>query len=157
MENNKLKDKLKTIVSLAQECLAELGENNVVVSVKTNTESKKETNTGLLLKIVNKISDCDEADAIKNKVLDKSKVEGKILLCFYISNKYFNNEWLITSDIESITSELDVKIDGRNVSNYFKILRPYLESGAERKRGQSTPYRINRKGTKRFEEIINEN
>lgn len=109
----------------------------------------------LILSIVNKVGDCDESEKIQSKVLDQTSMEGKILLCFFISHKYFKNTWLTTSDIEKITSALGTKITMGNVSNKIKDeLRQYLESGAVRKQGQSTPYRFNRKGAKRFEEIL---
>lgn len=108
----------------------------------------------LILAIVNKIGDCDESEEVQIKVLDKASMEGKILLCFYISCKYFKNAWLNTGDIEKITSDLGVKIDVRNATNKIKELRRYLESGKSRKKGQPTPYRLNRKGKKRFEDII---
>jgi len=109
----------------------------------------------LILSIVNKIGDCDESGKVQSKVLDQTGMEGKILLCFFISQKYFKNVWLTTGDIEKITSALGTKIAVGNVSNKIKgELRQYLESGAVRKQGQPTPYRLNRKGIKRFNEIV---
>lgn len=109
----------------------------------------------LVLVIVNKIGECEESEDIQIKVLDQVDMEGKILLCFFISQKYFKNAWLNTGDIEKITSELGAKIAVGNVSNKIKdSLKQYLESGAVRKPGQPTPYRLNRKGVKRFNEII---
>jgi hypothetical protein len=109
----------------------------------------------LILPIVNKVGDCDESEEVQSKVLDQKSMEAKILLCFYISYKYFENAWLTTGDIEKVTSGLGTKIAVGNVSNKIKgELRQYLESGAVRKRGQPTPYRLNRKGAKRFEEIL---
>ncbi len=112
----------------------------------------------LILDIVNKIGECDESEKIQNKILDKTDMEGKILLCFYITHKYFKNTWLTTGDIEKITSGLGTRITAGNASNKITGgLRKYLESGAVRRKGQPTPYRLNRKGVKRFEEILNEN
>ena len=109
----------------------------------------------LVLSIVNKIGDCDETEKIQKRVLDKRSMEARIMLCFYISHKYSNNAWLTTGDIEKITSELGIKIDKRNSTNKMKDLRQYLESGSARRKGQPTPYRLNRQGVKRFEEILN--
>lgn len=118
-------------------------------------ETETDNSGDLTLAIVNKIGECDESEEIQNKVLDQRSAEGKILLCFYISHKYFKNAWLRTGDIEKITSDLGAKIAIGNVSNKIKKeLRQYLESGAVRKQGQPTPYRLNRKGEKRFEEIL---
>jgi hypothetical protein len=108
----------------------------------------------LVLKIINKVGDCEESEQIKSKVLDKRSQEAKLLLCLYISYKYFSNQWLNSGDMEKITSELGIKIDTRNITNKLKEIRQYLESGSTRKKGQPTPYRLNRKGTNRFEEIL---
>ncbi len=124
-------------------------------SVMVSTKTKTIDSGALILSIVNKIGECNESEEIQSRVFDKTSMEGKILLCFYISYKYFKNTWLTTSNIEKITSALGTKITAGNVSNKIKDeLRKYLESGAVRKKGQPTPYRLNRKGVKRFEEII---
>jgi len=155
MSQEILKEKLEVIKDLVEECLAELGAPRKKPARTSSDVIKKETLVkNISLQIVNKIGDCDESDAIKNQVLDKRSAEGKVLLCFYLSHKYFRNEWLTSGDIEKITSELGVKIDKKNVTNYLTDLRQYLESGAVRKKGQPTPYRLNRKGVRRFEEII---
>lgn len=120
---------------------------------KNGVADTNDSNT-LILAVVNKVGECDESEEIQNRIIDKTSMEGKILLCFYISHKYFKNTWLNTGDIEKITSDLGVKIDVRNATNKIKELRRYLESGKSRKKGQPTPYRLNRKGAKRFEEII---
>lgn len=110
----------------------------------------------LILLIINKVGDCKESEEIQQKVLDKKGADSKILLCFYIANKYFNNAWLTSGVIEKITSGLGVKIDIGYISNKIKgVIRAYLESGAMRKNGLPTPYRLNRSGIKKFEEILN--
>jgi len=118
-------------------------------------QTEKQNSDDLILLIVNKVGDCVESEEMQSKILDRKGMEEKILLCFYISYKYFKNEWLTTGDIERVTSGLGAKIAVGNVSNKIKEeLIKYLESGAVRKKGQPTPYRLNRKGVKRFEEII---
>lgn len=114
----------------------------------------KLTEEFLALNIINKVGDCKESEQIKSKVLDTRSQEAKLLLCLYISYKYFSNQWLNSGDMEKITSELGIKIDVRNITNKLKEIRQYLESGSTRKNGQPTPYRLNRKGVNRFEEIL---
>ena len=124
-------------------------------SIRKNYEKIETTNSDdLILLIVNKVGDCEESEEMQTKILDQRSAEGKILLCFYISYKYFKNIWLNTGNIEEITSNLGVKIDVRNVTNKISELRRYLESGSIRKKGQPTPYRLHRKGFKRFNEIL---
>lgn len=133
-------------------------ENRILLKKdKMSIQFDVKASDNLILSIVNKIGDCKESEKIQINILDKTSMGGKILLCFYISYKYFKNSWLTTGDIEKITSALGTKIAISNVSNKIKSeLRKYLESETVRKKGQSTPYRLNRKGVKRFEETINE-
>jgi hypothetical protein len=155
MKEKTLKEKLEMIISLSQDALALLGEEVQREKISGSSSVQKETDSSnLVLDIINKVADCDEADEIKEYILDKRGSEGRVLLPYYISYKYFGNAWIGAGEIEKITSELGIKIDTRNVSNYLKEYRSSLESGSVRKRGQSTPYRLNRKGLKRFEEII---
>lgn len=155
MSDESLRQKLETIQMLAEECLKQLGHKKHDVSRPegaANTAPARDEDTAV--KIANKVADCDENQKIQSNVLDKRDMEGKILLCFYISYKYFGNAWLTTGDIEKITTDLGVKIDARNVTNKMKELRQFLESGAVRKKGQPTPYRLNRNGMKRFQDIL---
>jgi len=119
-------------------------------------QDKKQNSDDLILSIINKVGDCTESEGIQSEILNQKSMEAKILLCFYISYKYFKNNWLTTGDIERITSGLDVKIAIGNVSNKIKSnLRQYLESGSVRRKGLPTPYRLNRKGAKYFESLLN--
>jgi hypothetical protein len=106
------------------------------------------------LAIANSITNCEEAELIQNKVLDSRNLEARILLCFFISNKYFGNAWLTSGNIERITSELGVKVSSANASTKLKSLRAFLESGKVRKNGLPTPYRLNRSGQKHFDNIL---
>lgn len=156
MSQEGLKGRLQAIKSLVDQCLAELGVSEKKLTLPGSDVDEKQTpSKDIFLRVVNKIGDCDECDAIQKQVINKRSAEAKILLCFYVSYKYFENEWLTSGDIEKITSELGVKIHTKNVSNYLTTFRPYLESGAIRRKGQPTPYRLNKKGVERFEEIIN--
>lgn len=154
MNQPTLKEKLEAIIHLAEESLQELG-SPVGKAGKSSASSEATTPASdLVLQIVNKVGDCDEAEAIQTTVLDVRKPEGKLLLPFYIAHKYFENAWLTSRHIESITSGLGVKIAKNNVSNYLVEYKKYLESGSVRKKGQATLYRLNRNGVKRFEQII---
>mgnify|MGYP003395754125 CR=1 len=153
MSQKTLEEKLKTIKSLAEECLSELG--STPKQSQPRTVEEKEPDSDIVLQIVNKVGDCEEADAIERTVLKKRSADARILMCLYIAYKYFDKQWLTTGDIEKITSELSVKVDARNGSNNVKGLRQYVESGSARKKGQPTPYRLNRKGAEHFEGILN--
>lgn len=155
MTDTRLEEILKQLEVHERRILA-LEKSMSPVGVIEEAEQKgKSPEKNVLLLIINKVGDCEESDAIHKKVLDKKGMEPKILLCFYISYKYFNNNWLTTGSVEKITSGLGVKIAVPNVSTKIKKgLHLYLEGGAVRKNGQPTPYRLNRNGGKRFEEIL---
>lgn len=111
----------------------------------------------LIMDIVNKIKNCEESDKIETQILDKNNQEARILLPYYISYKYFANQPLTTGDVEKITRELGVEIKASNVANKIKeSLLKYLDTDSSRKKGKPTPYKLNRKGIKRFEEILEE-
>ncbi len=118
--------------------------------------TKLAENSDIVLEITNKIGDCQENESIQKKVLDQRNPQNKIMLCFYISSKYFGNTWLTSGKIEKITSQLGVKINIAQISRSLVKLRSYLESAASRRNGQPTPYRLNRNGLKYFETILNE-
>lgn len=162
MNEDKLRNFVRNIELLLEELKSELSiekSEHVELEKNINSSDKKYTGTknssDFILLIVNKIGDCEESEQLKSKILDVRNQEAKLLLCFFISYKYFSNQWLNSGDIEKITSELGVKIDKRNITNKLKEIRQYLESGATRKKGQATPYRLNRKGVTRFGEILN--
>ncbi len=125
------------------------GKKNVVTG-----QADSDNSANLVLSIVNKVVDCEESEDIQRKVLDQKNMEAKILLCFYVSYKYFDNAWLTSGDIEKITSDLGIKIDQRNITNKLEKIRRYLESASARKKGRATPYRLNRKGVQHFEKIL---
>ncbi|HEV2112473.1 MAG TPA: hypothetical protein VGT99_14035 [Gammaproteobacteria bacterium] len=155
MNTELLKQRLLTIRDMVDECLANVG-NSSDNSLAASSSRKAEANSveDIAVVIANKAGDCEEAPKLK-KLLDKPSPEIKILLCFYISYKYFDNHWLTTGHIAVATSELGIKIDQGQASNKIKELRRYVESGSSRKKGQPTPYRLNRLGLNRFEELMN--
>ena len=111
--------------------------------------------TDIILDISNKIDNCEESGIALDSILKSRDNKQKILLCYYMSYKYFSNQWLSSSDIEAITIQLRTKIDKRNIPRTLKILRQYLESSMARKKGAKIAYRLNRRGAQYFEEILN--
>lgn len=156
MKKESLKEKLKLIETLVGECLVELdGKETSTQPVKTSAEESKSTED-IGLQIANKICDCDEYELLEKKIIDTEDKEAKILMCFYISKKYFENQWLTSGNVEKITSEIGIKITVSNASKLLKKMRAYLECGESRKKGVPTKYRLNRNGLKKVEEILHE-
>lgn len=160
MDNQTLFTKLNQIKSLSEECLAVLS-NSPTPKRKLSLakENKKdEAGNDYILSIANKIKNCDESDQIEKEILDKTFSPGRVLLSFYICYKYFPQQGLTTGDIEKITSELRVKIQTPNVSKAISdSLHKYLEGNSTRIKGKPVVYKLNRKGAKYFESLLNPN
>ncbi len=130
-------------------------ENLSLKKGKKKTPLPEPLSEDFIMDIVNKIKDCKESDKIESQILDKNKEEGRILLPYYVSYKYFSNRCLTTVDIEKTTGELGVKIKESNTANKIKeSLLKYLDSASRREKGKPTFYKLNRKGIKHFEEIL---
>ncbi len=159
MDNQDLFTKLNQIKSLSEECLTALSKSPASkVKLVPLKEKKDKGISDYILSIVNKIKNCDEADEIETKILDKTALPGRILLPFYICYKYFPEQGLTTGDIEKITSELRMKVKTPNVSKTISdSLHKYLEGDSTRIKGKPVVYRLNRKGAKYLESLLKPN
>lgn len=155
MNNEMLRQRLLSIKQMVNECLESLGysQDDSVLPASDTHEA-----TGIIedmsAAIANKVGECEDSNKLK-KLLDKPTPDSKVLLCLYISYKYFDKQWLTSGQIAKATAELGIKIDQGQASNKIKEMRRYIESGSARKRGQPTPYRLNRQGLQHFEEMMN--
>lgn len=161
MDNQILFTKLNEIKRLAEEGLVVLSGEHVPKHKQMIT--KKETKNGDVfsdpnLLIINKIKNCEASERIEKEILDKTSMHGRILLPFYICYKYFPQQGLTTGDIAKITSELRVKVQTPNVSNAISdSLQKYLDGNSTRVKGKAVIYKLNRKGAKYFESLLNPN
>lgn len=149
--------KLNEIQRLANECLVVLADRNEVREKAKSTEGKQEDSLGnYIVNIVNKIKDCPESERIDKHILDKNTISGRVLLPFFICYKYFSRQGLTTKDIEKITEEFRVKIKLPNISNAVaNSLQRYLYGDSTRVKGRAVVYKLNRKGAKYFESLLN--
>ena len=160
MDNQTLFAKLNEIKKLAEEGLAVLSGDHVP---KRKQISKKENKKDgafpdSILLIVNKIKDCEESEKIDAQVLNKISLPAKVLLPFYICYKYFPEQGLTTGDIEKITSQLRVRVKVPNVSKAVAgSLQKYLAGDSIRWRGKTSRYKLNLKGAKYFESLLDPN
>jgi hypothetical protein len=129
-------------------------------SVPRKSESAETaTETPNYHEIVNKINDCEAAEAIAEKILDKKDVLNRVLLPLYIVHEYFDDKWGLSSgDVAKILADLKIKVDISNASK--KLSGPakgFLQSDGIRKRGGGggVRYRLNRRGIKHFENFLN--
>ncbi len=154
MDNQNLFTKLNEIKKLAEECLASLTDVNMPKHKQVIKKKNKKDDITLL--IVNKIKDCDEFEKIEKEILDKKSIPGRVLLPFYICYKYFPQQGLTTGDVEKITEQLGVRVRTPNVSNAVTgPLWKYLAGDSSRRRGKVVVYKLNRKGAKYFESLLN--
>jgi len=155
MTNDKLIAKLNEIKSLADECLASLGNVPKKQRQSSVKKSTKDDTDDYILSIVNKIKNCEEADKIEEKILDKVSIPGRVLLPFYVCYKYFPRQGLTTGGVARITSELRVGVKTPNVSKAIaESLQKYLEGNSTRVKGKAVIYKLNRKGAKYFESLL---
>ena len=130
------------------------------IKVLEGNRNKKEVSldgqeeTDIVLGMVNKIRDCPETNKIQAGILSKKNRDLKVLLCFYIARKYFNNPWITSGVVESVTKGLSIGIDIRNIPYTLKRIEKYLEQGTVRKRGLPTPYKLNSRGLQFFDEVL---
>lgn len=159
MDNQTLIAKLNQIKKLSEECMeAVAGDPTLKTKQAPIKEKRNKTASDYILSIVNKIKNCDESDLIEKEILDKTSLPGRILLSFYICYKYFPHQGLTTGDIEKITSDLRVRVQTPNVSRTIsKSLYKYLEGNSTRVKGKPVIYKLNRKGVKYFELLLNPN
>ena len=160
MDNQTLFAKLNEIKRLAEEGLAALSGDH---TPKHKQISKKENKkSGVLsdpiLLIVNKTKECEESEKIYTHVLSKISLPPRVLLPFYICYKYFPEQDLTTGDVEKITDQLRVRVKVPNVSTAVTdSLQKYLAGDSTRGRGKISRYKLNLKGAKYFESLLNPN
>ena len=95
-------------------------------------------------------------ECVETEILDKSDQLNRVLLPLYIVYKYFENySGLTTGDVETVTDGLGVRVLMRNASKVFATGgSKYVTSDVVRKQGRATRYKLNRRGTRRFEELF---
>ena len=73
-----------------------------------------------LAEIVNLIKNCDEAESVEERILDRTSLVNRVLLSLYVVHEYMANKYaLTTGDINKITTDLGVPVSTANVSHAF--------------------------------------
>ena len=160
MDNQTLFVKLNEIKRLAEEGLAALSGDHAPKQKQISKKENKKDDAfpDPILSIVNKIKDCEESEKIDAQVLNKISLPARVLLPFYICYKYFPEQGLTTGDIEKITFQLRVRVKVPNVSKAVaNSLQKYLAGDSTRGRGKTSRYKLNLKGAKYFESLLNPN
>lgn len=110
-----------------------------------------------LVKIIETIRNCDEAEAIETEVLDKSGQVNRILLPLYVMHEYFENEAGFTSgDVSRVTTDLGVPVSTANASKTLSgTASRYVIGDTVRRKGQPVRYKLGRRGVQYFKEVLN--
>ncbi|MBI5953473.1 MAG: hypothetical protein HY865_17605 [Chloroflexi bacterium] len=122
---------------------------------KSPIQTQTSKNKFDVLKIINTLRDCNEADNIEKNVLDKPSELNRVLLPLYILEKHLHDEiGLTTSEISKVAIKLGVKVSRQNSLRAIKFTGPkYVFTDAE---GARIPrYRLNRRGVQYMEGVIN--
>lgn len=132
-------------------------------SNKTKGSKKKSVTNAPVLKeylneIVNYIKNCDEAETIDNRILDRTSQVNRILLPLYIVHEHMDKSIGLTSgDVNKITTDLGVPISRPNASHTLSgTASKYVMGDKVRKMGQSVSYKITRRGLKYMKQILEE-
>jgi len=145
--------------------LIELGTKYAGQSLEKKTEliRKKDSPVELgeakedqLLKLVNTVKTCEEAELIGVNILDRNSQVDRILLPMYISHKYFSDKIVLTTgDISKFLSALGINISTANVSHIFSsAASKYIIGDKIQKKGQPIRYRLTRSGVKYLSTVI---
>lgn len=115
-----------------------------------------ETDSPDLNEIVNLVKNCDEAEALEKKILDRASQVDRTLLPLYIVHEHMRNKFGLTSgEISRITAELGVRVTQPNVSTTLSSTAGrYVMGDKVRKRGQPTRYRLSRRGLQYLKSVI---
>jgi hypothetical protein len=122
------------------------------------TPATNETNyqDTCLAEVVNLIKTCDEADAIGEKILNRTSQVDRTLLPLYIVHEYLGNaRGLSSGDVYKITRELGVPVSTPNVSTTLSsTAAKYVIGDRIRRQGQQVLYKLSRKGVQYMKNVI---
>jgi hypothetical protein len=130
-------------------------------STNTKTEKKVQSttlskDTFNLMDIVNKIKECDEAEAIEKQILDRTSEVNRVLLPLYVIHEHFkNSKGLTTTEIDKVTTELGIRVSRQNALRAVKFSGSrYVIGDKPRKRGTPSRYKLNRRGLIYMKSVI---
>jgi hypothetical protein len=106
--------------------------------------------------IVNAVKNCDEADAIEEKILDKTSQVDRTLLPLYVMHEYIEvKQGLTSGDINRVTTQLGIPISTANASSTLSgTASRYVMADSVRKKGVPVRYTLSRKGTQYMKGVL---
>lgn len=121
-----------------------------------NAKSGNEQSAVDITAIVNEVKNCDEADVIEEKILDKTSQVDRTLLPLYIVYEYIESKVGLTSgDINRVTKQLGIPISTANASRTLSgTASRYVMADSVRKKGVPVRYSLSRKGAQYMKGIL---
>jgi hypothetical protein len=109
--------------------------------------------------IIKTIKNCDWAESIETKVLDKVGQVNRILLPLFIVHEYMDNAYALTSgEVSQITTDLGIPVQTPNVSRTLSgTASKYVIGDKVRKQGQAVRYKLSRRGVQYFKGLLEVN
>ncbi len=138
----------------------EAKQKRINLNAKGNAKVKGDAgDTFDLSEIINQIRDCDEAEVIEAKILDKVGQVNRILLPLYIVHEYLDNAHGLTSgEVSKITTDLGVPVQTPNASNTLSgSASRYVIGDIIRKQGQPVRYKLSRRGVQYLKGVLEGN
>lgn len=133
-------------------------ESGVIKKRKSAAGIKKEEKSEQdnILDVINYIKNCEEADAIEEKILDRASQVDRVLLPLYVADKLENKPHLSSGDIHSVLKELGIKIALPNISNTLRgTASKYVMGDRQLKKGAGVvKYQISRSGRQYITKIL---
>ncbi len=135
-------------------------EKGTAKSKKSRKIAKAELSDGnkkdYIVALINAIKNSNDVDEIESKILDKASQVDKVLLPLFIVSREFDNKFSLTSgDIYKVLKELGISMALPNVSRTLKKRAvKYVIADKVTKKGESTPYKISRKGEQYISGIL---
>ncbi len=147
-------EEIKKILSIYQ-----LEKTKSLTKEKKSTrreKDEKKSEQDIVLEVINYIKNCEEADAIEEKILDRSSQVDRVLLSLYVADKLESKPSLSSSDIHSVLKELGIKIALPNISNTLRgTASKYVMGDRQLKKGSGVvKYRISRPGRQYIIKIL---
>lgn len=109
-----------------------------------------------IAKLVALIRDCDEAQAIEEKILDQRDNLHRVLLPIFILNWHLDeNAGLTSGEISKVTDQLGVKIHTSNASGILSgRAKSFVAGDSVRKKGSAVRYKLTRRGMQHMRDVI---
>ena len=128
-------------------------------AVAKSVAESPEDNSVDLMRIIEVIRNCDEAEAIEANVLDKTGQVNRILLPLYVVHEHLDNAFALSSgEISRITTDLGVPVQTPNASRTLSgTASKYVIGDSVRKKGQTVRYKLSRRGVQYLSEVLSDN